>query len=330
MMNKFFSKTLKKTTLLSVIITVILAAAIVVCALCGFNKSVLLQDNATLTVSVNGNHKNHQEDMIETCESVFEKAGVSAEYVIQGYISPADCELVFVFDEDVDTVALKEDVKTALGEYTSFIINVSAAKEVGSYHLAKHFVLRAAVAMTIFALLAFAYVAVRYKSVWTGAAVGISAAVAMLLTAGVIILTRIPVLVSVASVIVIAGLLTAISGALTLGKIRLANKEGEEGNEEEKVLANLPVKENVLLGSGLAIVMLVVGILGKATAIWYAVSAIAAIAVSVFISLCFMPAVYLSLQKVEKKFATKKGYVGAKKASKKKEAADESVEETQE
>ncbi len=331
MTNKLFSKTLKKTTLLSVLITVILAAAIVVGALFGLNRSAIMDDSATLTVAVNGNHKNHKEDMIETCEAVFEEAGISAKYVIKGDISPANCELVFVFDKDVDTEAVKGDVKTALGEYAGFIINVSAAKEAASVMVAKHFELRAGIAMAIFAVLAFAYVAIRYKSVWTGAAVGIGVAVAMLLAAGVIILTRIPVTVSVGSAIVVAGLLTAVSAVMTVSK---AKGEGAEGDKAEKVLSALPVKESVLLGGGLAFAMLLVGILGKTTAAWYAVAAFVSIAVALLVSLFFLPAVYLSLQKVEEKQVAKKAsYVGAKKSSKKdkkaEEAAVEATEETE-
>ena len=58
-MSKILTKTVKKTTLLSIVVAVILAAAIAVGIICGvkgygvFNKSALLNDSKTLTVSLN-------------------------------------------------------------------------------------------------------------------------------------------------------------------------------------------------------------------------------------------------------------------------------------
>ncbi len=317
-MSKIFSKTLKKTTLISVILAVILAAAIVVGALFGFNKSVTMDDNATLTVTVNTfAYNNDKEEITKTCEKAFDGANVSAEYVVEGEMNGDSCELVFVFDKKVDTAALKDSVKTALTtSFASASINVSASKEVAQAAIAKHFLLRAAIATAVFAVLAFAYVAIRYASVWTGLAVGASVFLSMALTAGLLVLTRLPVTVSTASVVAVAGLLTAVSVVLTLGKVRAARKEDENESTEALLSSKLAAKETLTLGVGLAVAMVIVGILGKTTAAWYAAAALVAIAVAVLISLFYAPALYLSVKKIEDS-KSKSGYVGAKKSAKK-------------
>ncbi len=329
-MSKIFSKTLKKTTLMSVLLAVVLAAAIVVGALFGFNKSVTMDDNATLTVTVNTfAYNNDKEEITKTCEKAFDTAKVSAEYVIEGEMNGDSCELVFVFDKKVDTAALKDSVKTALtAGFASASINVSASKEVAQAVVAKHFLLRAAIAAAVFAVLAFAYVAVRYKSVWTGLAVGASVFLSMALTVGLLVLTRLPVTVSTASVVAVAGLLTAVSVLLTLGKVRSARKEDENESAEALLSSKVAAKETLTLGIGLTAAMLLVGILGKTTAAWYASAALIAIAVAVLISLFYAPALYLSVKRIEDG-KSKSGYVGAKKSAKKTKAAvqAEGVEE---
>ncbi len=329
MTNKIFSKTVNKTTLFSVIIAVILAAAIVIGALFGFNQSATVKDGSTLTVTVNTfAYNNDKKAITSTCEKVFDEAGKSVKYVVDGEMDGDTCELVFVFDKKVDTSALKEGVKAALEEnFKTASINVSASTEVTRANLAKHFVLRAAIAAAVLALLAFGYVAARYVNVWTGLAVGVSTLLAMLLTAGILVLTRIPVSVATSSVIVICGLLTAVCTLLTVGKARTLKKENAEESNEARILSALAVKETLWLCGGLAVAMLLVGILGKTTAAWYAAAALVSIAVAAFVSLFYAPALYLSLQKVtgDKK---KTNYVGAKKKEKKENgSAEETAEE---
>ncbi len=321
-MSKIFSKTVKKTTLTSVIIAVILAASVVVCALFGFNKSVLLDDYNTVTVSVNTfAYKNSKDKITATCESEFKKAGVEAELILNGEKGGDDCEIVFVFDKDVKVEDLKASLSATLqSTYANATIDVSAAHEVAESVVAKHFVLRAAIAGVVLAVLAFAYVAVRFKKITVGAVVGGNALLAMLLTAGVISLVRVPVTTSVATVIVTAGLLTVVSVMLTAGKIRGVQKEGTELSNEELVVSSIAWKETVALFGLLAIGMVLVGALGKTDGLWFAVSALIGIILSAAISLFFAPATYLSLKTVADG-KVKKDYVGAKKTSKKQKKA---------
>ncbi len=326
-MNKILSKTVKKTTLLSAVIAVIVAAAIVVAAIWGFNKSITMDDGNTLTVSVNTfAFDNDKEELATECEKVFDKAGVSSNYVIEGQMDGDTCELVFVFDKDVDARALTADVKTALtAKFTTASIDVSSATERATAVLAKYFALRVGIAVAAFAVLAFAYVAIRYRNVWTGIAVGVSVLCGMILTAGLIILTRIPVTVTVDSVIAIAGLLTSIGAVLVVGKVRSLKKEGETDNENA-VLSAIPVKEMKWLYGGLAVAMLLVGALGGTAAAWYATSAFVALLASAAVVLFYAPALCLAMQKVADKMV-KPEYVGAKKKEKSVAVEEEAPED---
>ncbi len=317
MTNKIFSKTVNKTTLLSVILAVILAAALVIGVLFGFNKSIIMDDNGSLTVSVNTfAYNNDKKEITKACEKAF--GGKKVEYVIEGEMSGDSCELVFVFDKKVDVAALEAPVKAALeAGFPSASFNVSASTEVATAAVAKHFVLRAAIAVAVFSVLAFAYASIRHQSVWAGISVGGSVLLAMLLTAGILVLARVPVTVSAASAIAMAGLLTAASTAITVAQVRAKQKTDAESGNEALVLSSIAVKESVGLGGFLASAMVLVGILGKTAALWYAVAALVAIAAALAISLFFAPALYLSLKGVEDRFAKKAAYVGAKKTSKK-------------
>ncbi len=321
MTSKIFSKTVKKTTLLSVIFAVILAAALVIGVLFGFNKSIIMDDNSALTVSVNTFAYNNDKDKItKTCENAF--GGKKAEYVIEGEMSGDSCELVFVFDKEVDTSALEAPVKAALeAGFPTASFNVTSSVEDVTAAVAKHFVLRAAIAVVVFSVLAFAYVAIRHQSVWSGIAVGGSVLLAMLLTAGILVLTRIPVTVSAASTVAVAGLLTAVSAVMTVNKVRSKQREDAASANEELVLSSIALKESVMLGGCLVSAIFLVGIVGKTLAFWYAAAALVAIVAALAVSLFFTPAAYLSLKEREDKYAKKSAYIGAKKTSKKEEKA---------
>ena len=111
-MSKIFSKTVKKTTLWSVILAIVLAAAVVVCAVFGFNKDLALKDSKTMTVSLNAYIYNTQlEEVKEDLEETLD-----ANYVLEGSMSGDVSELLFVFDGDADLTALKAQVESYLAD----------------------------------------------------------------------------------------------------------------------------------------------------------------------------------------------------------------------
>ena len=337
-MSKLFFKTVKKTTLWSVIMASVLAAAIVVCALVGFNQTLAMKDKKALTVSLNAYVYNTQLDEIKG-DLVDE---LNAEYTIEGAMSGDVSEVVFVFAEDADLAALKTKAESYLDTKlanTGANYSVSASVEEAAAVVAKNYVLRTAIAGVVLAVLAFVYVALRYNLA-NGIVAGGSALFGMLLTASIIVLARVYVTEAVAYVIAVAGLLTAAMTLFTFNNIRVVEKEG---TTEEVVASSVAVKEVLYTAAVVAVGMVAVGILGKTAGIWFAVSALIAVVVSVFLALFFAPAAYLSVKTTLDNLPIKGGYIGAKKTSTKvkkapvvkeavvapvEEASAEEVEET--
>ena len=314
-MSKLFSKTVKKTTLLSVIIAIVLAAAIVICALFGFNRTLEMKDRKTLTVSLNAYVYTTQLDTVK--EELGDK--LDAEYTLEGAMSGDVSEIVFVFDKDAKLADLKAKAEAYLADkaenaegWAGVKYNVSASVEEATASVAKGYVVRMAIAGVVLAVLAFAYVALRYN-LSAGIVTGASALLGMLLTASLVVLTRVYVTASVAYVVSAAGLLTAMMTLFTLNNVRSAQKE--DVSDEDAVVSAIAVKEVLYTAVVVAVGMLVVGILGKTTGIWFAVSALIAVLASALVSLFFAPAAYLSLKTVLGNKPAKGIYVGAKKTS---------------
>ena len=321
-MNKLF----KKGTLWSVIIAIILVAA---CALGivfgGFNADASMKDANTITVTVNKFAYDTQlEEIQEVCDETF--ADLDVIKVVKGEMQ-ADGELVYVFDAETDLTAVKEtlrdkfDAKTADGaEWNGTFITVSSGSEKVAVVLAKNYVLRGVIAGVVFAALAFAYVSLRYN-VRVGAVSGITTLVSMALTTAIILLTRIPVMASVAYVIAVAGLLTTVTTMLTFAKIRANENLGEAA--EDAIGNNIACKEIGLFTLLGVVAFVLIGgasaIFGGLTAIvWFAVAAVVAFLVAAFMGVVYAPALYLPFKKaVDKKNEgrTKSDYVGAVKTS---------------
>ncbi len=324
-MNKFFSKTVKKSTLWTVVLAIVVAAAIVVCALFGFNQDATLKDNKSLTVSVNKYAYSTQKELVlQECEANF--GGAKANYVVHGEMSGDDCEIIFVFDNDVDLNAIKTALVARFAEITKAdsssalagaFIDVSAASEVTVATVAKHYVLRGVIAMVIFAVLAFGYIAIRHANVLDGLWVGGSVLVNILLTTALIILCRVPVTTTVSAIIATAGLLTAAATVLMLNKAKNAQKEDPSVEVEERIISSIPAKESIWLLSGLVVALILVGALGGTLAIWFAAASLLALVATAFVSLIVAPASKLCLDSATASKPVKNAYVGAKKTSKK-------------
>ncbi len=317
-MNKFFSKTVKKSTLWAVIMAILVAAAIVVCAIFGFNQDATLKDSKTLTVTVNKYAYTTQKDLImKECEGQF--GSNEANYVIDGEMSGDNCEIIFVFDNDTNVGTIKTNLATRFDTITEAssgnalagsYIRVSSASEVAAQTIAKHFVLRGVIAGVVFAVLAFGYIAIRNMNVMDGVLVGGSVLASMLLAAALIILCRVPVTANVAAIIAVTGLLTAVITVLSLSKTRSA----QEGDVEEKVVSSIAVKESAYLYLGVALAVILVGALGGTFGIWFAAASLLGLVASAFVSLIAAPSAQLCLDTVAAN-KPKEGYVGAKKTS---------------
>ena len=317
-MSKLFSKTVKKTTLWAAIIAIVLAAGIVVCALFGFNKDVAIKDKKTLTVSLNAYVYNTQADSVKA--DLLEE--LNAEYALKGAMSGDVSEIVFVFDKNADVNALKATAESYFEDkianeegWAGAKYSVSAATENATISLAKAYVVRVVIACVVLAVLAYAYVACRYKLA-AGIVAGASVLLGMLLTTALIVVSRVYVTSSVAYAIAVSGLLTAVMTLFTLNNVR-----AEKSASEEEVASAVAVKEVLYAAAVVAVGMIVVGILGKESGIWFAVSAVLAVVASAFVSLFFAPAAYLCTKTWLDSKVVKEGYVGAKKTSTKEKKA---------
>lgn len=345
-MNKIFTKSVKKVTLLSVILAVILAAAIVVGTLFGFNKDATVKATQTVTVSTYKHNEAFLDDIKNDCEDIL---GESAEYKIDGDVLYGDMnEFVYVFSADADleeaVAALKAHFEARMSDVNDVLaindveVNISWHKESNVSYLANGYVCRAIIAGVVFAILAFVYVTLRFGKRWD---IGLVLALATLLgavsTTALIALLRIPVTASTLYAVVISGLLTAITVLMTLHRVRLASKdENTKGQSAYEVLANsIAWKEIVALCSIVAITVLLAGVLVGKAGIWFAVSALLGVIASAFIGLFYAPAAYAPLKSVlDAKIAEKTiRYKGAEKTStkvKKSAKKEAPVEETTE
>ena len=316
----------KKGTLWSVIVVIVIAVGLVLGAVCGFNTNETLKDSKTLTVTVNRFAYNTQLDEVEAvCEDAIGDLKVLYEY--KSEMSGDDCEIVYVFDKNADLTNVESNLKKAFAEQTAengslagAFISVSAASEDVSTILAKAYVLRAVIAAVVIAVLAFAYVALRH-SLGMGIVAAASALVGAGLTSAVLLITRIPVTSAVAYVVAVGAMMSLVVTVLTLNKAH-ANMKAEEPIEET-VVASTPVCTIASLAILVSAAMLLVGVFswigaGAFTvATWFAIASILAMAIAAFVGIIYTPALYCVVKGcVDKNLGSNvSDYVGAKKTS---------------
>ncbi len=333
MKSKILTKTVKQKTLFSVIIAVILAAAIGIGIWFGvsakysiFNTSVTMESQKTLTITVDQfGYNNNLEELETECEKLF--GNLNYAYEMKGQMTGDESELVYVFESNADLTNAKAAVEAYFkaatvqkdGVFEGMYITVSTNSEVIKANIAQDYLLRAAIAGAVMLVLAFVYVSLRYR-VSVGALTVISGILGGALTTAIVILARIPVSVSVSYAIVVAALLAMVATLLTMSKARLnqASESEMEKSAEDQVVSAIAGKEicaMTVLG-GVAIIFM--GALATTAVRWFAIVALIGLLVSAFIGLFCVPAWYLPMKKAaDKKAASKSEYQGAKKTSKK-------------
>ncbi len=325
MMNKLVKSTVKKRTLLSIVIGVVVVLAIVLTAVLGVNKAAMLDDCNTLTITVNTYaYEGKREDIVEICDKEFENQGVDYNLIKYGEMTGDDCEIVYEFDKDVDlTEAKKNLTKTfdtlTAGDWNGSFITVSVGSEVSQSGLATAYIVRAAIAVAVFAVLAFVYVALRYQ-LNMGILTAASALVSSVLTAALLLLVRIPLTNSFAYVVALAAPVCSTLVLLTMNKLRVALKDNKsELSNEELIIENVAVKEATWMAVLGGVSLILVGAIATTAVRWFAVCALIGLAVSLFVGVLVAPAWYLPMKNsADKKAAsrTKSGYVGAEKQEK--------------
>ncbi len=342
-MSKCVKKSIKNVTFLSVIVFIVLAAAIVIGAIFGFNKSATVTDAKTLTVSMDSYvYQTKLDDVKDECDACLK--GLDVNYVSYGEktsgndVSLGEGEIVYSFDKGTDISIAKAALEYRLAEisadgaaYDGFYFSVKSGTEEVTATLASGYVLRSVIAGLVFAVLALIYSWIRFRRLGIAGVVAISIVLGMGLTAGIIALTRIVVTEAVSYVIAGAGLLTAIGTMLTLGKI-YSNCKSAEGDLTESFESGVACKEIATGSVALAVAVVFAAILAGTAMAWFATAALVAIAVSAFLGIYYVPALYWPVRKLEDKRIDAKAkykYRGAEKSSKASEETptEESVQD---
>ena len=304
---------MKNVTLLSVIMAIVLAVSIVITAIFGVNYAATVSDQNTLTVTMNRYvYDNRLDDVKAVCEKEFKK--LSVEYTYNGEMNGDECEIVYVFDKTTKLDEVKASLKKAVADKAAEngeweFIEVATANERLQTNIPVSYAVRAAIAVAVFAVLAFVYVALRYR-LYMGVTVAIAILLSAVMTTAVVLLARIPVTSSVIYAVVISSVLAAIFTVLTLNKIR---SNTEELSAEEKVYASVATKEITAITVALGAALVLVGAIATWSVRWFAICALVGLLVSALIGLVFVPAMYVPLQKAEDKASarSKSGYIGA-------------------
>ena len=265
-MNKILTKTVKKVTIWSAILAVILVAGIVLGAIFGFNKSLTVKDYSTVIVKMDKAEPVKEATLKEICDAAIN--------TVDGYDCRIESEgqkivLVYVFDGDWTLQAEKQAVQAAIDAEMSGRLNgatgisVLTGNEKVQAYMAKGTIVRGVIAAAVFAVLAFAYVSLRYK-LRMGILTAVRSLIGGLVTGAILIVTRIPVTVSAVYVIAFGVILSALTTIFTCNNLRVKEKEASE-SVEETVVASVAVKEIATLCIASATAMVLMGAIAPAS-----------------------------------------------------------------
>lgn len=341
MMNKIFKNTVNKITLISVIMGVLLALSLVFTGIFGANFAATSESGKTLTVTMNLYHYDNKLSEVQAvCQKEFKAQGVKAEYEYHGQMSGDECELVYVFDKDANLSKVKANLETTManntkkdGVWDGAFVTVATGVEKVSAEMPVSYIVRAAIAVVVFAVLAFGYVTLRYGFVY-GLVEGVATLVGAIMSTAIVLLVRIPVTNSIVYVSAISALLTAVMTLFNFNKLRFNAKEGAKADsEEDTVVDGIATTETLGVAITLGTALVLVGAIATWNVRWFALSAILALIVVTAIALFFAPAMYFSVKTYADECnagKSKSGYVGAKPSKKKAEEKTEKTEEVKE
>lgn len=339
-MSKCLNKTVKNTAGWTAFFTYVVLVASMIAIIFGvkgigaFNKSALIDDANTLTVSMNQYAYLTEIDTVEdVCEEVFD--GLKVAYQKGGEMTGDESELVYVFDSETSLRRAENALEDKIGELQvedgalfGTTITVASNSEKTVAYLAKNYVLRGVIAGIVLVAAIYVYAAIRF-----GIARGIVAAVStffgLALTVSVVILTRIPVTASVSYVFAMAALLSAALSMISLNKLAATEKsESAKDMSAEEVIEASTACKAVMPISLLTAGSLVILALVATTAVkWFALVALVAVIAATLVGLIYTPALCLPFMKAAEKKPAKDAYVGAVKTSTKQKKVFQKKEE---
>ena len=344
-MSNCQNKMVKRCAGLVALVTCILViAAAVVGTIFGvkgigvFNRSAVLDDVKTLTVSMNQHvYTNNLDKVEDACENVFGSLNVT--YEIKGEMSGDESEIIYVFDKaaNLETVEKELENKFAAmtgdqGELKGSFITVAANDEKAVEYLAKNYVLRGVIAGVVLIAAVYVYAAIRF-GIGKGLSVAFGTLYGTLLTVALVLLTRIPVTASISYVFAAAALMSAVTSVFTMNKIA-ASEKSESCN-----VCGCACKEILPICAFVCVGLILIGAIAWGVK-WFALSAIIAVIASAVAGIMGVPFLYAPIKAAADKKPEKDAYVGAaktstkakkvftKKEAVKAEPVEETVEET--
>ena len=326
-----------KPIVLAIVSAVLFVASILVAIFAGFNTTATLDSASTLTIRM---YKNDYVQKIEVVEDVCEKAfagKVEANFKKNGETSGLYSEIVYVFDENANLATVKTNIKKVLGDKDIDADVTIATEKVAKTIPASHFI-RMGIATTVFAVLAFLYVAFRHKFA-AGLAYAISLAIGSALTFAIVTLVRIPVSSAIAYIVSLGMVITAVIAMLNYRKMIEAEKaytekkeaarlaatlsvmdeetvEQAEETEEFSALDSLAVKETVWFVSAITVALVLMLAFGPANIRLFALNSVLAVICATFAGLIVAPSLYIPFKKNADKKQAERARYDYKKAKK--------------
>jgi preprotein translocase subunit SecF len=193
------------------------------------------------------------------------------------------------------------------------------------------FVVRNALAAVVMAVAAFVYVSLRYK-LWNGITAFVSTLGTGAIALGLLLITRVPFTAAAVYGVMVAMLVSVALSVLFANKVEQEEKNGALTDAE--ALSNaVPVCDTVKLCGGVAVALLVVGVVGifcAANFAWFALVAAFGLLAAAYSALLLAPSVFLAVRKPFAKAAAEKArydYKKGVKLPKKEEKSEETTEE---
>ena len=328
MSKNFTAKTSQKWVLWSIITVAIALIGAIVMLFAGVNNAPPTQSGELLVVNVTMSSTDYEEkkdDIVDICEQAIADAGLKT---IQNPIyAEAASEstshtIEFKFDINTDLTAVKDALNTkfnaADSEYKSNFISVMALTQAVQENLPggyASFLLKNMLAGVVIAVLAFAYVSLRYK-LWNGIVTFLTAAASAAITVGLIIATRVVITTSVMYAVLFSMLVSVVFSALFAAKAQKAEKDGANLTDPEALSDAVPacdvLKISIVVAVAIA-AMAIVGVILAPNFAWFALISAYGLLAALYSAFLLGPSLFLAIRKVFAKSAANKARYDYKK-----------------
>ena len=340
MSKNFTAKTSPKWILWSVITAVVLLVGIVLAAIFGVNTPIYTKSTQKLVVNVQMAttfYEEEKDDIEDICEKAIADAGLKALAVSYGDGATLEHELVYSFDNEADLTALKDALQAKLREAypdQDFATTMSYHQEVLETLPGGNvaFVVRNTLAAVVMAVVAFAYVSLRYK-LWNGITTLVSTLGTGAIAFGLVLITRVPFTAAAVYGVLVSMLVSIALSVLFANKVAEEERSNGALTDAEALAEAVPLCGTVKLCGGVAAALLVVGVVGifcAANFAWFALVAAFGLLAAAYSALILAPSVFLALRKPFAKAAAEKARYDYKKGVKQPKKEEKSEETTEE